>query len=247
MRDPLGTGSAAVAAPEEPAIATRAPAVVSKKVRLLEFCLVLAVAVLPLLLGAFFYAHHKQTELGTFLDYRLARLLFDEAASLGLLAYVLSRQGRCPDDIGLGFRAWDMATSVFLLLGGSFASYAAYEICLRFNFVPSAADLARTQMWISVIRGSALGMVLVCLNPFFEELIVRAYVITEVKALTGSAVLAVLASTGLQMAYHFYQGGPAAVRLGTMFLVFSIYFAITRRATPLILAHFYMDMFAIFR
>ncbi len=80
------------------------------------------------------------------------------------------------------------------------------------------------------------------LNPFFEEIIVRAYLMTEVRQLTGSGAKAVMVSTALQMSYHFYQGVPMALSDGAAFLVFSLYYSKTRRITPVILAHLYMDV-----
>jgi membrane protease YdiL (CAAX protease family) len=80
------------------------------------------------------------------------------------------------------------------------------------------------------------------LNPIFEELIVRAYLMTEIKALTGSASKAILASTLLQMSYHFYQGAPVAFAHGATFLLWSIYYAKTNRIAPIILAHLYSDV-----
>ena len=80
------------------------------------------------------------------------------------------------------------------------------------------------------------------LNPFFEELIVRAYVMTEVIALTNSATKAIIFSTALQISYHFYQGIPLAFADGAEFLVWSIYYAKTNRIAPIILAHLYSDL-----
>ena len=82
------------------------------------------------------------------------------------------------------------------------------------------------------------------LNPFYEELIVRAYLLTEVRQLTGSATKAVILSTVLQTSYHLYQGGPSALSWGIIFLLFSIYYAKTGRIAPIILAHLYMDVIA---
>ncbi len=89
---------------------------------------------------------------------------------------------------------------------------------------------------------SIATLLFVCLNPFFEELIVRAYVITEVKQLTGSAAKAVLLSTALQTSYHLYPGAPMAFSIGAAFLVVSIYYSKTGRITPVILAHLYFDL-----
>lgn len=40
------------------------------------------------------------------------------------------------------------------------------------------------------------------LNPFFEELIVRAFLISETVALSGSATIAVALSVAVQTSYH---------------------------------------------
>lgn len=237
----------AVSPPREDVSALTGSQPASKRARIAGLCLVLVVAVVPLLLGSVFYLYTHPADPSALLRAKLTRLVLQETAALALLVYVLRRQHRDLGDIGFGFRTWDLAASVMLLLGGAFAVYVADVACTQLHFVPRAADQAHTQAWVAVIRASTLGVVLVCLNPVFEELIVRAYVITEVRALSGSAVAAVVASTAVQAGYHLYQGGPAAVRLSAMFLVFSIYFAKTRRATPLILAHFYLDIFGVFR
>jgi membrane protease YdiL (CAAX protease family) len=82
------------------------------------------------------------------------------------------------------------------------------------------------------------------LNPFFEELIVRAYLMTEIQFLTGSVTKAVIISTILQTSYHLYQGGAAAISHAATFLIFSIFYAKTNRITPVILAHLYSDVSA---
>jgi len=85
------------------------------------------------------------------------------------------------------------------------------------------------------------------LNPFFEELIVRAYLMTEIGELTGSWILAAGLSTALQFSYHLYYGWEGALSLSFQFLVFSIYYANTRRAIPVILAHGFFDVIALLR
>jgi membrane protease YdiL (CAAX protease family) len=80
------------------------------------------------------------------------------------------------------------------------------------------------------------------LNPFFEELIVRAYLMTEVLDLTGSSTLAVALSVALQFAYHLSYGWAAAISLSFQFLIFALYYAFTRRALPIIVAHSLFDI-----
>ncbi len=94
---------------------------------------------------------------------------------------------------------------------------------------------------------SAFTIVLVCLNPFFEELIVRGYLMSEILDLTGNGTLAVVASVAVQMSYHLYQGLANGIVLTTTFVVFSIYFLRSRRIAPLVLAHFFLDAYALIR
>jgi membrane protease YdiL (CAAX protease family) len=66
-----------------------------------------------------------------------------------------------------------------------------------------------------------------------------------VKDLTGSGALAVAISVALQTVYHLYQGVIMAVATGAGFLIFSLYYARSRRITPVILAHLYLDALAL--
>lgn len=89
---------------------------------------------------------------------------------------------------------------------------------------------------------SVLAIPYTLLSPFFEELIVRAYLMTELLELTGSSLLAVGCSTALQFSYHLYYGWLGALAISMVFLVFSIYYLRARRATPLIVAHGLVDI-----
>jgi len=71
-------------------------------------------------------------------------------------------------------------------------------------------------------------------NPFYEELIVRAYFMTELLELTSSSILAVAASVALQFSYHLYSGWLTAAALSAGFLIFSLYCLRTRKATSLV-------------
>jgi len=85
------------------------------------------------------------------------------------------------------------------------------------------------------------------LNPFFEELIVRAYLMTEVLDLTGSATLAVFLSVGIQTSYHLYYGWERALSLSFGFLILALYYLRKRQAFPLITAHAVNDVLGILR
>lgn len=89
--------------------------------------------------------------------------------------------------------------------------------------------------WLSVVPGAAA-----------EELIVRAYLMTEVAELTGRMWIAVLASVGFQTLYHLYQGTPYALVSAGSFFVAALFYANTRRATPLILAHAWHNFWVLY-
>jgi len=132
----------------------------------------------------------------------------------------------------------------YLLIGGWVAAHTGRSL-RGINALWSAKRAADSLHGIRPLAGvtlSVLVVVQVVVNPFFEELIVRAYAMTEVLGLTGSGALAVLVSVGVQTFYHLYQGIPLALAHGATFSVFSLYYLKTRRIAPVVLAHLYRDL-----
>jgi membrane protease YdiL (CAAX protease family) len=173
--------------------------------------------------------------------------LIDEVLVIALLAYVLFRQGRGLQSLGLRFRWPDIPISLLLAFASIVAYYIGYALLLR-GRQPVAEQMGGRagQTGTYLDAGLTLGPILfVLLNPFFEELIARAYVMSEVKDLTGSGVLAVVISVALQTVYHLYQGVTVAIATGAGFLIFSLYYVRSRRITPVILAHLYLDALAL--
>lgn len=169
-----------------------------------------------------------------------------ELAALGLLWYILLRRSRSLSDLGMSWTKKDFAHSALVWLLG-FAAYCVlyWGIYLAgLTLFSYSAGGARVRQVLFGGGITLMTFIFQFINPFYEELIVRAYVITEIRQLTNSVSKAVIASTLLQMSYHLYQGGPMAFSNGAAFLVFSIYYAKTNRITPLILAHLYMDLWA---
>lgn len=94
-------------------------------------------------------------------------------------------------------------------------------------------------------RASLVAMVpFFVLNPFYEELIVRGYLMTEVEELSGSVIAAVMASVVLQTSYHLYQGWLAATLHFVTFLILSIYYTRTRKLLPVLVVHAVFDWIA---
>lgn len=168
-------------------------------------------------------------------------------AALGVLLYVLFRQGRSPRDLGLTFNWKDLPLSVGLALMALIAEVIAWKL-LSYGYIRvTGQNLDTSQKNIEFITSSfsIWTLILVFINPLFEELIVRAYLISEVQSLTGSALIAVVLSVVLQATYHLYQGAASLVIYAALFAVFSIYYVKTRRIVPVILAHFYFDFLAV--
>jgi membrane protease YdiL (CAAX protease family) len=160
--------------------------------------------------------------------------------SLGVLAYVLFRQERRLRDLGLTAERRDITATIALTILGFLPT-----IALSKSFYGHLYTGALAHPLASFAGGMRLGPLLIAAllaSAALEELIVRAYLMTEVATLTGRMELAVLASTVLQTTYHLYQGMPAALLSGCVFLIASIYYASTRRITPVILSHFLYNL-----
>lgn len=70
---------------------------------------------------------------------------------------------------------------------------------------------ADDRAWINGTTFGVLPVLFVLVNPFYEELLVRAFLISEAEVIYRSTALAVCMSVGLQASYHLFQGWPAAL------------------------------------
>jgi len=215
-----------------------------RKARILKFVLVLGVAFLmPVVSSIRLFVVGPPATAPSFLHLRAVILLFNEITALALMAYVLCRQN--VTTFAVDFRLRDIPHSLVL----AFASYLACGVAQSTAYILYTAVNGHAPPlsvnWLAQMSGSAIAIIVVCVNPFYEELIVRAFTITEVEALTGSIGMGIFVSVGIQTAYHLYQGLVAAAGVAALFLVFSAYFSKYRRITPVILAHLYFDFFAL--
>lgn len=224
-----------------------APTGTNKLVRLKDLALVLFVAVLPLILGSTYYlTGWTPTSEPRGQALRLGQAVVTEVGALLVLWHVLARQGRNWRDIGLTFRINDIGTGIGLFLGCYVVTYYAFlpvQYFYRFWFghfwIPRPLNLG--------LGFSAMTLTFLCVNPFFEELIVRAYTMTEMIGFAGKGWLAVLVSVSAQMSYHFYQGWLRSLQLTIVFLLFSWYYVRTRKIMPVIIAHLCSDLSVLLR
>lgn len=171
--------------------------------------------------------------------------MVQEAVSLLLLAYVLSRRKLRFRDLGMRWSSRALVSGLLVTLLAYVSYYFGYSII---RFVAPAFSLSTTGgHTYHHPYPSFAAIPFFLLNPFFEELIVRAYLMTEIGELTGSTVLAIALSVAVQTSYHLYYGWVGALSLGFEFLAFSVYYARTGRIVPVIVAHELFDLYAFVR
>ena len=92
---------------------------------------------------------------------------------------------------------------------------------------------------------SLLAVILVSLvNPWYEELIVCAFVIESLRGRFGLAT-AINVSVALRVSYHLYQGPPAFVTFAVFGLLMTFFYVRTGRLWPVIFAHALLDFVAL--
>ena len=219
-----------------------------RRLRLFELALICVLAIGGGFLKAIFLALGFPTvtaasgaEVGIF---GWAYKLIQDAALIGLLWYVLLRREKSFSHIGFTWRRKDILWSIMLWIGGVIASGCLQGLLsltglATQNPSAAAADVSNYLFHNSI---SAMTILAITLNPFFEELILRGYLMTELKQMTNSVWITVTASVVIQTIPHFYQGATSAISLSGLFLVYAIYFAKTGRLVPVILAHLYCDL-----
>jgi membrane protease YdiL (CAAX protease family) len=162
-----------------------------------------------------------------------------------LLGYVLSRRGMRIRDLGLRWSPRDIAAGLLVFIISALVYYfgRAFVGMIQHVYFPSAPGGHAPRELFGHPSWQVIPLILI--NPFFEELTVRAFLMSEVKALTGSWTLAAAASIAVQTSYHLYYGWAGALGLSFQFLVFAVYYAWRRRALPIIVAHGLFDIWAI--
>jgi membrane protease YdiL (CAAX protease family) len=219
----------------------------NKSFRIAEVSLVMAIASFPYLFRS--VAMHlvgagSQDDAGR--DMGMAMAIGHDLLILLLISYVLSRTGRRFRDIGFNWRWSDPFMGAGLVILAYFAALVAQMMMATY----SAATGQSMHYWseTKVLFGSAPGPMVfgyAVLNPFFEELTVRAYLMTEVFEITGKAWVAIAVSVGLQSIIHIYQGWTNVIALAAMFFVLAAFFAQKRRILPVIFAHLIQDIWAV--
>jgi membrane protease YdiL (CAAX protease family) len=173
--------------------------------------------------------------------------ILGEATDLCVLAYVLRRRGRSFSYIGLSWDTGAMALTLPLIIVGILIAWSQGPLIYWLGETFGHPDWRPPDI-ANLLFGRQVQIAAVpyeLLNGFCEELIVRAYLMTVVTKVTGRIWPAVLASVAVQISYHFYQGVPLAFSHIPLFAVYSVFYAKTRSALPVALAHALSDLFSL--
>ena len=176
---------------------------------------------------------------------QLARQLFGSLFALApvwLVAYLVRRSGEGLSGIGL---AWDRPRPdilrgllLFVVVGlGGIGVYLG-AVALGVNrFVVPVPPL--DHWWtVPVLLLNAVEAALL------EEVVVVAFLVTRLRQLGLTEIAAVGASALLRGVYHLYQGWGGFLGNVAMGALFGLVYSRTRRAWPIVIAHFMLDVAA---
>ena len=206
--------------------------------------MVLAVAFGTSILGSIYLAFHPVDP--KYSNPRLFGGALVEITALLLFLVLFKRQGRSLKDIGFGFRWTDLPKAFALAMVAFLLMWVIGAAINDTWFVMNHGNVSRVETR-GMFSNTSVWLLLpfLLLNPFFEEILVRGYLTTELIDLRKSVVLATLVSLGVQTSYHLYYGVAGALTVGSGLAVFAIYYAKTRRLMPVILAHMLWDLTAL--
>ncbi len=157
------------------------------------------------------------------------------AVALGLLRL----RGKFASHYGCSVSGRLLAAGVAL----AFAFYAAFVVGYFATHGLFGASAVRGVPLESEVALIPL-LLLVIVNPFFEELFAAGYLITTLRRF--GPLVAVAASVALRMSYHSYQGPPGFIMSLTGGVLFGLVYYRWRQLFPLMVAHMILDAVGLF-
>jgi len=215
--------------------------------RWFEVCLVLLIAFGDKILSALYFLKYCPSAAILSANSRWVSGLVQQVTALLLLGYILSRRNLRFANLGLRWSIRDVGAGLLVTTASMAAYRLGYLLVQAFHHQVYGSWATGPTGRDFFAHPPMIAIPYFLLNPFFEELIVRAYLMTEVLELTGSVALPVALSVGVQFSYHLYCGWAGAISLSFLFLVLALYYARSRRALPVIVAHGFLDVFTLIR
>lgn len=216
---------------------------IQKKIRFVELVLIISVAILPFFLRNLFI-HLNLYSINTSINVRFFIDGIDKITYVALLLYILFRQGRSIRDIGVSFSGRDIFRGILIYIIVMIIIVIYQFISVHASILITGKPLTTNPQHTDILVGkiTIIYILAMIINPFFEELILRAYLMCEIEFLSNSKFIAVIVSVLIQTSAHIYEGYYSMSILALVFLIFSIYFAKNKRIMPIIIAHAIMDI-----
>jgi membrane protease YdiL (CAAX protease family) len=234
--------------PTEPAPPEIPPSsTASKRQRWFELSLVMLVAFSGPVLRSIYILKNITSAAGQFTGPRYILGVVQEVTALLLLGYVLSRTARRFRDIGFHWSLREAALGIVVAVAAYMSYVVGYFALQAIHSALFGSFISQTPDTKIFGHMGLAAVPFVLINPFFEELLVRAYLMTELIELTRSYTLSVAVSVTLQFSYHLYYGWWTALSMAFSFLIFALSFAASRRSFPVITAHALFDLYALLR
>ncbi len=210
-----------------------------KKAIILEVIVVLGVLFVPSFVQQILVAN---TGLSMFLgtDQLLTRFVIDCTHVL-LIAYVAFGVRQAIPISKLGFDVkWDIPLGVLLFCCGRVLWLGICPL-LTGKGAPLAIPI---HQWDSPLWTLGLMAATVALSAFYQELLMRWYLISRLEQVGLRTWGSILASTTLFAAWHIYEGKAGVVHAFCAGILYSACFVWTRRLGPIVIGHFLWNFVA---
>lgn len=174
------------------------------------------------------------------LAYQVANLVFPVVPAL-LAIYLLRLSG---DFAAIGFdlrrKRFDLGVGFALTAAVGIPGLAFYlvarQIGINTNVVP--ANLAENWWTVPVLVGAAV------MNAVLEEVVMIGFWFTRTLQMRWPIWVVVVSSALVRGSYHLYQGFGGFVGNLVMGLAFGLIYLKVKRIGPLVVTHFFLDLFA---
>jgi len=172
-------------------------------------------------------SYHTDVQVEAFTDLHLWWILFYETI-FGTVIFFILRHG------GWRWRDFRVYYSNAGTVAGLLLAAAAIAFMMIVGWIVGPVDTSQPS-------ASLFAVIVVSLvNPWYEELLVLAFVIESLRKRFGLAT-AVNVSVAIRLSYHLYQGPPAFIVFALFGLLMTLVYVRTGRLWPIIVAHALLD------
>lgn len=216
----------------------------------IEIAVVCSVAVFPDLVHALQWVEHRLAGGASTTPYNFAQfaaaIVVRSVPAIVVTLFVIARSDLHWRDFG--FRRFRIASDSLLAVVAVAGAYLAYYLAW-YTLAPiltrggvTEQNAVRFDFPVPGRREWTLLVAMSVINGFAEEIVMRGFLITQLKRVLGSGAFAVFVTAAMFAGYHAYQGAAGVLAGAAMSIVFGVIFLRTRRFWPLALAHCLMDI-----